>query len=65
MGLFKNDDREADFYFAPTEKKAHKGKKKDDSGKKNIKYDAPIAADEIPAIITKLEEQLADYNQKR
>ena len=64
MGLLKKDVREADFYFAPTKKKAQKGKKKDDSGKKNIKYDAPIAADEIPAIITKLEEQLADYNQK-
>ena len=75
-GLLKKDDREEDFYFAPTKKKSQRRKKKEHSGKKNIKHDAvtfkllhqlkldvPITTDDIPAIITKLE-QLAGYNQK-
>jgi len=78
MVLMKKDDREEEFYFAPTKKKAAKGgKKKEEGSKKTIKHnaetfklfgdmklDAPLSTDEIPSLIEKLEEMLADYNAK-
>lgn len=78
MILLKKDDREEEFYYAPTKKKAQKGKKKEDSAKaKTIKHDAatfklfdqlkldaPLSTEEVPGIISKLETQLEDYNNK-
>merc|ERR1719313_3037576 len=78
MILLKKADRDEEMYFAPTKKKAAKGKKKDDSAKgKSIKHDAatfklfdslkldaPLSTDEVPGLIEKLEQQLEDYNQK-
>merc|ERR1712182_14073 len=78
MVLLKKEDREEEFYYAPTKKKAAKGgKKKEESSKKTIKHDAatfklfdqlklnaPLSTDEIPALIEKLEAQLVDYNEK-
>merc|ERR1719420_336290 len=79
MILLKKNAREEEFYFAPTKsKKGPKGKKgSDDSSGATIKHnvetfrlfdmlklDAPVKADEIPAILEKLEEQLKDYQNK-
>jgi len=78
MVMLKKEDREEEFYFAPTKKKSGKGgKKKEETGKKTIKHDAatfklfdqlkldaPLSTDEIPDLITKLEGQLEDYNNK-
>merc|ERR1719240_2443517 len=80
MILLKKDAREEEFYFAPTKgkkgAKAKKGKEEGGSGatiKHNVetfrlfdmlKLDAPVKADEIPAILEKLEEQLKDYQNK-
>merc|ERR1719217_2034148 len=78
MVLLKKDDREEEFYFAPTKKKSAKGgKKKEEGAKKTIKHnaetfklfdqlklDAPLSTDEIPALVEKLEAQLEDYNEK-
>merc|ERR1719265_166309 len=76
--LLKKGDREEEFYYAPTKKKSSKGgKKKDEGSKKAIKHnaetfklfgdmklDAPLTTDEIPDLIEKLKEQLADYEAK-
>merc|ERR1719271_913612 len=79
MVLLKKEDREEEFYFAPTKKKAAKGSKKKDDGAKaktikhdagtfqlfsKLKLDAPLTTDEVPDLITKLEEQLEDYHKK-
>eukprot|EP00746_Dinoflagellata_sp_MGD_P160750 gnl/MRDRNA2_/MRDRNA2_87647_c0_seq1.p1 gnl/MRDRNA2_/MRDRNA2_87647_c0~~gnl/MRDRNA2_/MRDRNA2_87647_c0_seq1.p1 ORF type:complete len:475 (+),score=210.01 gnl/MRDRNA2_/MRDRNA2_87647_c0_seq1:108-1532(+) len=78
MVLLKKEDREEEFYFAATKKKSAKGgKKKEEGSKKTIKHDAatfklfdqlkldaPLSTDEIPALVEKLESQLEDYNQK-
>merc|ERR1711924_198473 len=77
MVLLKKEDREEEFYFAATKKKSAKGKKSKEDTKKTIKHDAatfklfdqlkldaPLSTDEIPAIIAKLEEQLKDYDEK-
>merc|ERR1712118_2717 len=77
MVLLKKQDREEEMYFAATKKKSAKGKKTKEDTKKTIKHDAatfklfdqlkldaPLSTDEIPDIITKLEAQLEDYNEK-
>jgi len=76
--LQKKNDREEEFYFAPTKRKGPKaggGKKKATSNaiKHNVetfklfdtlKLDAPITTDEIPALLEKLDSQLAGYMVK-
>merc|ERR1711920_1180930 len=76
--LVKKEDRD-EYYFVPTQKKKGKSKQKKDEagGNKPIKHnaetfrlfdqlklDAPITTDEIPAILEKLEEKLVMYNDK-
>lgn len=77
--LLRKEDREEEYFFAPTKgKKASKKTKTSDSTaakpiKHNaetfrlfdqLKLDAPITTEEIPELIEKLEVMLADYNQK-
>merc|ERR1712139_561924 len=74
--LLKRQDREEEFYYAPTKKKSAKGKKEKDTKKTikhdaatfklfdSLKLDAPLSTDEIPDLITKLEGQLEDYQMK-
>merc|ERR1711972_606836 len=73
------EDRD-EFYFAPTKGKKGKSKQKgakSEGGSKPIKHnaetfrlfdqlklDAPITTDDIPAILEKLEAQLEDYSNK-
>eukprot|EP00746_Dinoflagellata_sp_MGD_P160770 gnl/MRDRNA2_/MRDRNA2_87672_c0_seq1.p1 gnl/MRDRNA2_/MRDRNA2_87672_c0~~gnl/MRDRNA2_/MRDRNA2_87672_c0_seq1.p1 ORF type:complete len:476 (-),score=226.33 gnl/MRDRNA2_/MRDRNA2_87672_c0_seq1:68-1495(-) len=77
MVLLKKEDRDEEFYYAPTKKKSAKGKKSKEDTKKTIKHDAatfklfdqlkldaPLSTEEIPDIMTKLEEQLEEYNEK-
>merc|ERR1712217_780698 len=77
--LLKKDDEE-EFYFAPTKAKKSKSKQKgskNEGGSKPIKHnaetfrlfdqlklDAPITTDDIPPLITKLEEKLKSYEEK-
>ena len=77
--MVKKEDRD-EFWFAPLKGKKAKGKKSGgakEGGSKPIKHnaetfklfdslklDAPITTDDIPAIMEKLEAQLADYNGK-
>merc|ERR1712083_1140672 len=76
--LAKKGDEE-EFYMMPSKGKKAKGKKtgKAESSAKPIKHnaetfrlfdqlklDAPITTDEVPALLEKLEAQLADYQQK-
>merc|ERR1711881_310388 len=70
--LLKKDDRDEEFFFAPTKKKGP-SKKTSTAIKHNVetfklfdtlKLDAPITTEEVPPIIEKLEKQLADYNAK-
>merc|ERR1712061_199394 len=76
--LTKKEDRD-EFYFVPIAKKKSKSKKggKAEGGSKPIKHnaetfrlfdqlklDAPITTDDIPAILEKLEAQLESYNAK-
>ena len=77
--MVKKEDRD-EFWFAPLKGKKAKGKKSGgakEGGSKPIKHnaetfklfdslklDAPITTDDIPAIMEKLEAQLADYNAK-
>jgi len=77
--LAKKEERDDEYYFVPTASKK-KGKSKApkaDSGDKPIKHnaetfnlfsklklDAPITTAEIPALLEKLEAQLADYKEK-
>merc|ERR1712039_918011 len=77
--LARKEDRD-EFYFVPTAKKKSKSKNKGgkaESGAKPIKHnaetfrlfdqlklDAPITIDEIPALLEKLEAQLEFYKEK-
>jgi len=76
--MVKKEDRD-EFWFAPLKAKGKKGKtaKKESGSAKPIKHnaetfklfdqlklDAPITTDDIPAILEKLEAQLEDYNKK-
>merc|ERR1712056_80320 len=77
--LARKEDRD-EFYFVPTAKKKSKSKQKGgkaEGSSKPIKHnaetfrlfdqlklDAPITTEEIPAILEKLEAQLVDYNEK-
>merc|ERR1712061_806255 len=76
----KKEDRDEEFYLAATAKgkkgKSKKGGKAEGSSKPikhnaetfrlfdQLKLDAPITTEEIPAILEKLEAQLVDYNEK-
>merc|ERR1712048_1235470 len=78
--IIKKEDREEEFYFAPTKTKAskskNKGKAEGDSAKPikhnaetfqlfdKLKLDAPITGDDTPPLLEKLEEQLAEYKKK-
>merc|ERR1711948_27772 len=76
--LGKKEDRD-EFWFAPTKEKktGKKAKGKESAGSKPIKHnaetfrlfdqlklDAPITTDEVPALLEKLEEKLADFQHK-
>jgi len=78
--LLRKEDREEEFYYAPTAAKK-KGKSKNkgakDGGAKPIKHNAetfklfdqlklsaPITTEDIPATLEKLEEQLESYKEK-
>lgn len=76
--LMKKEDREEEFYFAPTKKKTqNKGNKVKKTDTKAIKHnvetfqlfeklkiDAPITTDDLPATLEALEAQMAGYNEK-
>jgi len=78
--LMRKEDREEEFYFAPTAKKKSKSKNKsakEGGSAKAIKHnaatfklfdelklEAPITTDDIPATLEKLEEQLESYKAK-
>jgi len=78
--LLRKEDRDEEFYYAPTAAKKKKGKAKggkEGAGSKPIKHNAetfklfdqlklnaPITTEDIPATLEKLEEQLASYNDK-
>uniref|UniRef100_A0A7S1AJB0 Uncharacterized protein n=1 Tax=Noctiluca scintillans TaxID=2966 RepID=A0A7S1AJB0_NOCSC len=76
--LMKKEDREEEFYFAPTKKKtqnkSNKVKKTDTKAIKHnvetfqlfekLKIDAPITTDDLPATLEALEAQMAGYNEK-
>merc|ERR1740138_1647140 len=78
--LLKKEDREAEFYYAPTKKgKAAKKKGASDGGAKSkaikhnaetfklfdsLKLDAPITTEDIPALLVKLAEQKASFEAK-
>merc|ERR1712113_1245557 len=77
--LAKKEDRD-EFYFVPTAKKKgkskNKGGKAEGSAKPikhnaetfrlfdQLKLDAPITTDDIPAVLEKLEAQLESYKEK-
>jgi uncharacterized coiled-coil DUF342 family protein len=77
--MLKKEDRD-EFWFAPTKakgKKGKSGKKEGGSSSKPIKHnaetfklfdqlklDAPITTDDIPALMEKLEAQLEEYKEK-
>merc|ERR1712203_291904 len=77
--LMKKEDRDDEYYMMPSKAKKSKSKKggKAEGSAKPIKHnaetfrlfdqlklDAPITTDEVPALLEKLEAQLADYQQK-
>merc|ERR1712060_789624 len=78
--LMKKEDRDGEYYFAPTAKgkkgKAKKGGGAEGSAKPikhnaetfrlfdQLKLNAPITTDEVPALLEKLEAQLTDYQEK-
>jgi len=77
--LVKKSDRDEEFFFAPTKKKGAgkkeaKGKKESSKAIKHnvetfhyftkLKVEAPITTDDLPGTITKLEAELASYNEK-
>merc|ERR1712084_215478 len=79
--LMKKEDRDEEYYFAPTAKgkksKGKKGTKADGSSAKPIKHNAetfrlfdqlklnaPITTDEVPALLEQLQGKLADFQQK-
>merc|ERR1711879_560198 len=77
--LMKKEDRDEEYYYAPTAKgkksKGKKGAKAEGSAKPikhnaetfrlfdQLKLDAPITTDDIPATLEKLEAQLESYKQ--
>merc|ERR1712151_1203767 len=78
--LMKKEERDEEYYFAPTAK-GKKGKKKggakaEGSAKPikhnaetsrlfdQLKLNAPITTDEVPDLLEKLEAQLNEYNDK-
>lgn len=75
--LIKKEDRDEEFYFAPTKgKKATKQKGKSGASKNikhnaetfrlfdKLKLDAPVTTEDIPPLLEKLETQLQDYEAK-
>jgi len=78
MVLLSKDQREEEFFYAPTAtKKKGKNKKAAGGSAKPIKHNAetfklfdqlklnaPITTEDIPALVEKLDEQLESYNQK-
>merc|ERR1712039_673716 len=79
--LMKKEDRDEEYYYAPTAKgkksKGKKGAKADGTSAKPIKHNAetfrlfdqlklnaPITTDEVPALLEQLQEKLADFQQK-
>merc|ERR1712087_568650 len=79
--LMKKEDRDEEYYYAPTAKgkksKGKKGAKAEGSSGKPIKHNAetfrlfdqlklnaPITTDEVPALLEQLQEKLVDYQQK-
>merc|ERR1712228_1098722 len=71
------EDREMEFYYAPTKKGKAGKKKKEDSSKKpirhnaetfklfaSLKLDAPVTVADIPALLTKLDEQKESFEKK-
>merc|ERR1712226_924731 len=79
--LMKKEDRDEEYYYAPTAKgkkaKGKKGGKAEGSSAKPIKHNAetfrlfdqlklnaPITTDEVPALLEQLKEKLADFQQK-
>merc|ERR1712217_805535 len=82
MVLLSKDQRDEDYYFAPTAKKKAKSKNKGgggDAGGKakpikhnaetfklfdQLKLNAPITTEDVPALLEKLQEQLEHYKQK-
>merc|ERR1712032_1175656 len=79
--LMKKEDRDEEYYYAPTAKgkkaKGKKGAKAEGSSAKPIKHNAetfrlfdqlklnaPITTDEVPALLEQLQEKLADFQQK-
>merc|ERR1712176_1593064 len=78
--LMKKEERDEEYYLAPSAKgkkgKAKKGSKAEGSAKPikhnaetfrlfdQLKLDAPITTDEVPALVEKLEAKLADYQAK-
>merc|ERR1719235_1254595 len=78
MVILSKENRDEEFYFAPTKgkaakKKAAAAKPKGANIKHNVetfrlfeqlKLDAPITTDDIPPLLEKLEAQLVEYNEK-
>ncbi|CAE7556564.1 unnamed protein product [Symbiodinium sp. CCMP2456] len=77
--LLRKEDREEEFYFAPLKGKKDKNKKKGAGETKaakithnaetfrlfdQLKLDAPLSTDQVPGLLEKLTEQLADYQAK-
>merc|ERR1712113_1207312 len=77
--LMKKEDRDEEFYMMPSKAKKSKSKKggKAEGSSKPIKHnaepfrlfdqlklDAPITTDEVPALLERLEGKLADYQEK-
>merc|ERR1712039_1105013 len=79
--LTKKEDRDDEYFFAPTAKgkkaKGKKGAKAEGSSAKPIKHNAetfrlfdqlklnaPITTDEVPALLEQLQVKLADFQQK-
>merc|ERR1712113_124921 len=78
--LMKKEDRDGEYYFAPTAKgkkgKSKKGGSAEGSAKPikhnaetfrlfdQLKLNAPITTDEVPALLDQLQEKLADFQQK-
>merc|ERR1712187_947759 len=78
--IMKKEDREEEYYFAPTKTKASKSKNKGGKAEGSakpikhnaetfqwcdkLKLDAPITLDDILPLLEKLEDQLAGYQKK-
>merc|ERR1711920_980463 len=78
--LMKKEDRDGEYYFAPTAKAPKRRAKKSAGGEGSakpikhnaetfrlfdqLKLNAPITTDEVPALLEKLTAQLEDYQQK-